>query len=82
MINKINFTPAYNTAFKGEKEVKMLVEKTNELPPDSNDITNFGFDLSWMLKDKEISRQDIGEAAKQIKEEWKANLLKLYAKKD
>ena len=80
MINKINFTPAYNTAFKGEKEVKMLVEKIEELPKNSNDITNFTFDLSMMLKRKKITRQDIAEAVKRTKEEWKANFVSKWAK--
>jgi len=85
MISRVNFAAQnYNNkaSFKGEKEVQMLVKKTEELEKYSSEITDFGFDLSMMLKRQKITRQDIAEAAKLTKEEWKANILKQYSTED
>jgi|GEM_PF-5138057 len=76
MINRANFTTLYyqqKPAFKGEKEIKMLVEKAKKVPPESDDITNFNVDVQRMLKDNKISKQDVLEAQKRT-EGWRKQL--------
>ncbi|OGI00682.1 MAG: hypothetical protein A2Y25_10475 [Candidatus Melainabacteria bacterium GWF2_37_15] len=76
MLDRVSFsTPQYQqrSAFKGEKEIKMLVEKANKVPPDSDDITNFNVDIQRWLKDKKISKQDVLDAQKKV-EGWRKQL--------
>jgi len=84
MLNKINLSSPQcqqKPAFKGAKEVEMLIDAAKKLPQKSKDITNFGSKLNHWLDEKMVSKTDVKDASKSgILEEWKRKLLAGFAK--
>lgn len=81
MINRINYTtPQYQQrpAFKGEKEVKMLVGLTTDLSKrTSGNLSTLGSRLNEAVK--KVSQDDLKEAAKKV-QDWQAIAFKMFIK--
>jgi len=83
MINKVGFlTPQYQQkpAFKGEKEVEMLVGLTKDL---TKRTTHNMSTLNCRLNEavKKVSQVDLKDAAKRV-DEWQRTVFNIHIKKD